>query len=133
MKKWVKGTLLTIVLTITPLLAEDAAFESYHFSGSANCAMCHNGLTDNQGNDVSIETAWSSTMMANATKDPLWRAKVKSEINRNPHLEDVINDKCTKCHAPMANKEAHFSGHEVKIFDDGFLNANNNHHDEAIY
>ena len=30
-------------------------------------------------------------MMANAAKDPLWRAKVKSEINRNPHLEEVIN------------------------------------------
>ncbi len=132
MKRWIKSPLLAIVLAITPLVAEDAAFESYHFSGSANCSMCHNGLTDNQGNDVSIERAWSSTMMANATKDPLWRAKVKSEINRNPHLEEVINDKCTKCHAPMANKEAHFSGHQVKIFDDGFLSPDNTHHDEAM-
>lgn len=114
------------------LIAEDTTFTSTHFSGSGNCVMCHNGMTDPQGNDMSIETAWSSTMMANAAKDPLWKAKVRSEINRNPHLETVINDKCTKCHAPMANKEAHHAGHEVKIFDGGFLDASNSHHDEAL-
>ena len=132
MKQWMKRSLLLAGMTTTLLMAEDTMFTSYHFSGSGNCSMCHNQLTDAQGNDVSIETAWSSTMMANASKDPLWRAKVKSEINRNPHLEEVINDKCTKCHAPMANKEAHFSGHVVEIFDDGFLNPDNSHHDEAL-
>ena len=132
MKRWVKRSLWLMGMATSLLMAEDTTFTSYHFSGSGNCAMCHNGLSDAQGSDVSIETAWSSTMMANAAKDPLWRAKVKSEINRNPHLEEVINDKCTKCHAPMANKEAHFSGHVVKIFDDGFLNPNNTHHDEAL-
>ncbi len=132
MNRWIKRSLLLMSMATTFLMAEDTTFTSYHFSGSGNCSMCHNGLTDAQGKDVSIETAWSSTMMANAAKDPLWRAKVKSEINRNPHLEGVINDKCTKCHAPMANKEAHFSGHVVKIFDDGFLNPDNTHHDEAM-
>ncbi|MEJ2500678.1 MAG: multiheme c-type cytochrome [Campylobacterales bacterium] len=112
--------------------AEDTFFTSYHFMGAGNCARCHNGLADNMGNDVSIETAWSSTMMANSSKDPLWRAKVRSEIDRNPHLEEVISDKCTKCHAPMANKEAHFSGDVVEVFDDGFLDASNSHHDEAL-
>lgn len=132
MKVWLKRSILLLGVTATLLSAEDTMFVSSHFSGSGNCIRCHNGLTDDQGNDVSIETAWSSTMMANAAKDPLWKAKVKSEINRNPHLEEVINDKCSKCHAPMANKEAHFSGHDVKIFDDGFLNPNNTHHDEAL-
>ena len=46
--------------------------------------MCHNGLNDQDGLDVSIETDWSSTMMANSTRDPFWRAKVRSELNRNP-------------------------------------------------
>jgi hypothetical protein len=132
MDKRIKHFLYTALLVLSPLLAQDTAFTSHHFSGSANCTLCHNGLSDAQGNDVSIEKAWSSTMMANAAKDPLWKAKVKSEINRNPHLEDVINDKCTKCHAPMANKEAHFLGHDVKIFDDGFLDSNNTHHNEAM-
>ena len=112
--------------------AENTAFTSTHFSGSGNCTRCHNGMSDLSGNDMSIETAWSSTMMANAAKDPFWMAKVRSEITRNSHLESVINDKCTKCHAPMANKEAHYAGDEVKIFDGGFLDTANTHHDEAL-
>lgn len=132
MNKLFSSILLVLTMGFNYLHAENTNFESYHFSGSGNCVQCHNGMTDVDGNDVSIEKDWSSTMMANATKDPLWQAKVKSEINRNPHLEDVINDKCSKCHAPMANKEAHFSGHTVKLFEDGFLNPNNTHHDEAM-
>lgn len=132
MKVSLRKVLLMLGMASGILQAEETTFTSYHFSGSGNCVRCHNGLTDNQGNDVSIETAWSSTMMANAAKDPLWKAKVRSEIDRNPHLEGVINDKCTKCHAPMANKEAHYAGHVVKIFDDGFLDPDNAHHDEAL-
>ena len=122
----------TPIDTSTPTTLEDRAFTSTHFSGSDNCAVCHNGITDAQGRDVSIESAWSATMMANSTKDPFWKAKVASEIQRNPHLEEVINDKCTKCHAPMAHKEAHFMQETIKIFDDGFLNAQNPHYDEAM-
>lgn len=118
--------------TTTPTTLEDRAFTSTHFSGSDNCAACHNGISDEEGKDVSIESAWSATMMANSSKDPLWRAKVASEIARNPHLEEVINDKCTKCHAPMANKEAHYSQESIKVFDDGFLNSSNPHYDEAM-
>lgn len=49
-------------------------------------------------------------MRANSTRDPFWKAKVRSEIARNPHLQSVINDKCSKCHAPMANYEAKQDG-----------------------
>ena len=45
---------LTAMLSGTAWSA-DPAFQTTHFSGSANCAFCHNGLTDGQGNDVSIE------------------------------------------------------------------------------
>ena len=132
MKKRLLITALTLGLLSTNVTAEDTTFTSAHFSGSGNCTMCHNGMSDPSGNDMSIETAWSSTMMANSTKDPFWRAKVKTEINKNPHLEEVLNDKCTKCHAPMANTEAKFSGHTVKVFDDGFLNSHNTYHDAAL-
>lgn len=119
-------------LVLGSAAAENTNFETTHFSGSGNCVQCHNGMKDPQGNDVSIETAWKSTMMANATKDPLWRAKVRSELNRNPQLSSVINDKCSKCHAPMANTESHIDGAEVKIFDDGFTNPNHKYHDAAM-
>ena len=100
--------------------AEDDNFTTSHFSGSGNCAQCHDGLTDTSGDDVSIVKDWGSSMMANATKDPFWRAKVATELERNPHLSDVINDKCTKCHAPVANYEiTKVQGGKVTLFGPG--------------
>ncbi|QCW84956.1 hypothetical protein EQU24_20980 [Methylotuvimicrobium buryatense] len=115
-----------------PASPGNPSFESEHFSGSNNCTMCHNNLTDENGQDASIETDWSSTMMANSARDPLWKAKVRSELNRNPHLADVINDKCTRCHAPMANFEARKKGEPLEILDNGFLNADHPRHNEAL-
>ena len=78
-------------------------FNSTHFSGSANCAICHDSISDNKGNDLSIVKDWAASMMANSAKDPLWKAKVSSEMNRNPDLKEVIADKCTRCHMPTAS------------------------------
>ena len=103
----------------------DATFTSTHFSGSGNCAVCHNNLIDMVNNDVSIESDWSTSMMANATRDPFWRAKVASEIQRNPQFETLLGDKCSRCHAPMASVEAKFEGSTVELFGDGFLNPTN--------
>lgn len=112
----------------------DPTFITSHFSGSQNCAMCHNGIVDNQNKDVSIITDWSSTMMANATRDPFWRAKVRSEIARHPELQTVINDKCSKCHAPMANTQAKKDGSIASqtIFDGGILDVGHAKHDAAM-
>ncbi|MBN2815362.1 MAG: hypothetical protein JXQ67_01665 [Campylobacterales bacterium] len=145
-KRTIYTTLITILLPLLfvgcgggssdePLLQstlENTSFTSTHFSGSQNCATCHNTIKDINQEDVSIESDWAGTMMANSSKDPLWRAKVASELKRNPKIEDVINDKCTKCHAPMANYEAHYISDEIKIFDDGFLNPQNLHFNEAM-
>ena len=49
--------------------------------------MCHDGLEDNNGTDVSLVKAWQGTMMANAAIDPLYLAKVASEVKRNPNLK----------------------------------------------
>ncbi len=119
---------------LPPQDAGNSIFVSEHFSGSGNCSLCHNQLYDNQQQNVSIETDWSATMMANAAKDPFWKAKVRTELNRNPHLADVINDKCSRCHAPMANFEAKKHNESITILanDNGFLNANHARHDEAM-
>ncbi len=117
-----------------PASSGDPAFTTSHFSGSQNCAMCHNGIVDNQNKDVSIVTDWSSTMMANASKDPFWRAKVRSEMSSHPELQGVINDKCTKCHAPMANAQAKKDNTIATqtIFDGGILDAGHAKHDAAM-
>ena len=65
-------------------------FETDYFSGSGICALCHSSLTDEAGNDVSNDAQWRSTMMANASKDPLWQAKISSEVAQNPHVQDII-------------------------------------------
>ena len=74
------------------VLAADSSFVGIHYSGSGNCAACHDGLSDSNGNDISIVRGWSDSMMANATKDPYWRAKVAAELRRNPALANEIND-----------------------------------------
>lgn len=81
------------------------------FSGSGNCITCHSStgtqFMDN-GRAVSPDAHWQSSMMANASKDPLWQAKVTAEVNENPHLKSVIEDKCLTCHAPMGRTEAKY-------------------------
>lgn len=118
--------------TALPVVVNDATFTSTHFSGSGNCTACHNGLSDAAANDVSIESDWSTSMMANATRDPFWRAKVASEIQRNPQFKDLLGDKCSRCHAPMASVEAKFEGSVVELFGDGFLNPQNAYYNHAM-
>lgn len=114
--------------------AENDNFSTSHFSGSGNCSMCHDNLTDTSGDNVSIVRDWGASMMANATKDPFWRAKVATELERNPHLSSVINDKCTKCHAPIANYEiTKVQGGELSLFGaDGVLNPNHVMYDASM-
>jgi len=106
------------------------SFTSDHFQGSQNCAQCHNSQTDSNG-DVSIGNAWESTMMANAAIDPLYLAKVASEVKRNPNFKDVIEEKCSRCHMPMANVQAGFAGDKIAMSGNGFLNPDNPYYDMA--
>ena len=134
-KHWLHAiACLLLSLSSYTAFAENDNFTTSHFSGSGNCAMCHDNLTDTSGNDVSIVRDWGNSMMANATKDPFWRAKVATELDRNPHLSSVINDKCTKCHAPIANYEINkVQGGELSLFGpDGVLNPNHVMYDEAM-
>lgn len=109
-----------------------AVFESESFIGSGKCSVCHELLFDSAGNDMSIAGHWQSTMMANAAKDPIWVAKVSSEVKRNPALKEVIEEKCTLCHMPMAWTEAYKKGEERLMFDNGFLNPQNDLHAAAM-
>jgi hypothetical protein len=96
-------------------------FETENFVGSGKCGNCHEKLQDSAGNDMSISGHWQSTMMANAAKDPLWLAKVSSEVKRNPALKEVIEDKCSVCHMPMAWTQSYNQGDKGLILGDGFL------------
>ena len=109
-----------------------AFFATENFVGSSRCAVCHELLTDSKGNDMSISGHWRSTMMANAAKDPLWQAKVSSEVKRNPALKKVIEVKCATCHMPMAWTQAYKDGEEQLVLDKGFLSPKNDLHGAAM-
>lgn len=97
------------------------------WSGAANgedlfftaevCGFCHSSgsgaLVDESGKDVSIWHEWSGSMMANAFRDPLFQAKIASEVERNPQLESIIEDKCTRCHAPMGRTQWYHDGNRA--------------------
>ena len=114
--------------------AENDNFTTSHFSGSGNCAQCHDNLTDTSGEDVSIVKDWGASMMANSTKDPFWQAKVATELERNSHLSSVITDTCTRCHAPITNYEVKkVQGGEFELFGpDGVLNPNHALYDASM-
>lgn len=98
------------------LLFGSTCFAEYSslFSTSDTCSFCHSSgfsaLIDSRGNELSISGDWGSTMMGNAFRDPLFRAKLESEVKRNPKLAGAIEDKCTTCHAPMARTQAVWDG-----------------------
>jgi hypothetical protein len=109
-----------------------AGFVGNYFSGSGTCSACHDGLQDGRGKDISIVRSWSGSTMANSTRDPYWRAKVASELHRNPQISDELNDKCSRCHAPMANDAARKDGASIEILSTGFLDASNPYFHHAI-
>jgi hypothetical protein len=102
------------------------------FSASGACAVCHNTMTDASGADVSIDTAWRSTMMANAARDPYWQASVRAEVLDNPDYQAVIEDKCATCHMPMGRFTAVAFDGEGKVLGGGFLDPESERHDLAV-
>lgn len=108
-------------------------FETEDFSGSGVCAMCHSQLIDRGGNDVSMDAHWRSTMMANAARDPLWQAKISSEVSRIPALKSVIEEKCSRCHMGMARYQALADGTPVAVLGaEGFLDPAHRLHQAAM-
>ncbi len=88
------------------------------FLSSFSCRGCHGHDTtgqaniDENGNDVNLVSHWESSMMALASKDPLWRAKVSQEILVNPAHEGPLQDKCTSCHAPSGRYNHVYHGNQ---------------------
>ncbi|MCA8954567.1 MAG: hypothetical protein KDC87_00755 [Planctomycetes bacterium] len=59
-------------------------------------------MRDRTGRGIAPFDLWRSSMMANAARDPLWRAVLAAEIARTPSRRAEIEQKCMRCHAPMA-------------------------------
>ncbi len=103
------------------------------FSGSGACTICHAKMSSDTGADVSLDSYWRSTMMANAARDPYWQASLAAEVMENPALQSEIEDQCAKCHMPMGRFTAREKGDEVRVLgEDGFLDPDSTLHDLAM-
>jgi hypothetical protein len=89
-------------------------------------------MTDESGEDVSVDALWRSTMMANAARDPYWQATVRSEVLALPGLQAVIEDKCAACHMSMARWTSAAVGEQGEVLDDGYLDPENALHPLGI-
>jgi hypothetical protein len=96
---------------------------SDRFTTSTACALCHSNsasataMRDAAGEPIAPFNLWQGTMMANAARDPFWRAMVTAEIAATPSAKAAIEAKCMRCHAPMASEAAHAQGLEPTLDD----------------
>jgi hypothetical protein len=102
------------------------------FAASGLCAACHTSMIDGAGTDVSIDTAWRASMMANSARDPYWLASVRAEVLANPGLQAAIEEKCVVCHMPMARTSTAAAGGESRLLDGGFADPEHPQHTLAI-
>lgn len=123
---------VTLSGTLPDLSPHADGFAGAYYSGSGQCSTCHDDLQDNEGNDISLVKDWSGSMMANASRDPYWIAKVAAESARNPHLQDTLGDTCSRCHAPMANDTARKEDLPISLASGGLLDASNALFDHAM-
>lgn len=88
-----------------PPLPAGVTLRSGDFATGTVCSECHSATAttnvDEQGRPVGLFEQWSATPMANATRDPLFRAAVANEIARAPAAADAIASVCLTCHAGM--------------------------------
>jgi hypothetical protein len=93
------------------------------FASSTACALCHSNhsaataMRDEASREIAPFNLWQSSMMANAARDPLWRAVVSAEVATTPAAAVAIEAKCMRCHAPMASEAARADGFEPAISD----------------
>jgi hypothetical protein len=91
-------------------LPETVVAREDRFMTSRECALCHSNhqaataMRDSQGAEIAPFNLWQGTMMANAARDPLWRAVVSAEVAATPEAASAIEAKCMRCHAPMASE-----------------------------
>ena len=100
-------------------LPAQGGYKVGYFQSSLACAQCHtsadgdSALRDAAGRDVSPVTAYRSSMMALAARDPFYLATVSHELAARPGASDAIESTCTRCHAPAADVDLRASGQHV--------------------
>ncbi len=109
-----------------PALFADTTLPSaynVHFAAAGACRKCHGldtagvAMVDAAGQDVNVVDDWRSTTMANAAKDPFWRAQMSLETTVFPQHKASIEHTCTRCHAPLGHFDAVYTGNVPYVLD----------------
>jgi len=96
--------------------ADSSAATFQPFLSAERCALCHSGspraraLRNADGEDVSPFATWQASAMANAFRDPYWRAQMAREVELAPARAAEIEGLCLTCHAPAAHHAARLAG-----------------------
>ncbi len=86
------------------------------FATGNGCSMCHSAapaataMRSPTGDDISPHGLWQASLMANAFRDPYWRAQVAKESAADPEHAPATQALCIRCHAPMAHHTARLGG-----------------------
>ena len=94
-----------------PVVAHD--FRDPHFTTSDACAVCHiaapgaTAMKDKDGEDISPYYTWQGTMMANAFRDPYFRAQLQKE---SASAGEAVQELCLRCHTPITHHDAVLNG-----------------------
>src|SRR6187549_2726895 len=93
---WPKGTLANFI-DFTPQGTQPAL--QFPLAGSGTCGGCHGGSPQHTHYP---RNSWSGSMMANATRDPLfWAALDVANRDGEENGAPGIGDYCLRCHAPQ--------------------------------
>ena len=116
---------LTVVLVCTPwtvdvlraqvqcpVTTDEQVASTDYFVSSGLCLICHSNasqataLRDGHKRGIGPYDLWRTSMMANSSADPIWRAVVAAEVAATPSRQAEIEAKCLRCHTPMASVQA---------------------------
>ena len=108
-------SLIGLLLILSVAMSEGASAEPASqalskppFVEGIYCGVCHSNsrravaMRDVKERAIAPFDLWRSSAMANAVRDPYWRAVVSVEVAATPARKAEIEATCTRCHAPMA-------------------------------
>ena len=106
-----------------PPLPPPVAAKTDRFDTNTACAQCHraadgsSAMKDAAGRDASPSTLWETSMMALAARDPFYLAVFSQELKQHDGATELIEQTCTRCHAPAASVEHQHNGGHVTFED----------------
>jgi len=89
---------------------------TYQLLGSGGCQGCHSGNSGSSPTFFPYNT-WAGSMMANATRDPVFWAA----LDVANHDQPGVGDYCLRCHTP----QGWYGGHVVKVGGGGTIDGSN--------